>query len=554
MTVPPDDTTTDPQSIIAALQQRLDAALAHRNSEYNERIEHQTATIDVLKAISASPGDAQPVFELIATRARDICGSYGVSVFEFDGSLIHLRAWTGVSDNPKVREAYLARFPCAPTRNSPEGRAIVDRHVVYIKDYLSEPDLEHTPGTTIRSSVTVPMIRGSGVIGILDMGSHEVAGFSDTQVQLLKTFAEQAVIAITSAETYRALQTRTSDLQETLEYQTATSDVLKVISGSEFGLAPVFQAIVETAARLCSADQATIYRYQDGEYQWAAGTSLLPDYERIERGVRHRPGTGSLVGRVTLEGRTVQISDAWTDPLYELKDDARVGGVRTMLGVPLLRDGEPIGVIGLARRQVEPFTDRQIELVSTFADQAVIAIENTRLLTEQREALEQQTATAEVLQVINANSGNLTPVFEAMLEKAMRLCDAVFGQLHTFDGDRWHTAAMNGLPAEYAEYRERTPPTYGPGTGPALILQGEDVVHIADIADSEAYRAGEPARRALVDSDTREATSRSRFAKIESCSVSLRSSVRRCDRSPKGKSRCCRTLPTRRSLQSRIRG
>ena len=154
------------------------------------------------------------------------------------------------------------------------------------------------------------------------LNSMELGGFSDSQVELLKTFAEQAVIAITSAETYRALQTRTSDLQESLEYQTATSDVLKVISGSEFELEPVFQAVVETATRLCRADQAVIYRYHDGVYRWAAGTSLLPDYERIERGVSIPPGTGTVVGRVALEHRPIEILDALADPLYEVKDDA----------------------------------------------------------------------------------------------------------------------------------------------------------------------------------------------------------------------------------------
>jgi two-component system NtrC family sensor kinase len=175
------------------------------------------------------------------------------------------------------------------------------------------------------------------------------------------------------------------------------------------------------------------------------------DYERIERNVRIRPGTGTLVGRVAVSGDTVQILDAWTDPLYEVKEDARVGGVHTMLGVPLLREGLPIGVIGLARRRIEPYTDKEIELVRTFADQAVIAIENARLITETREALDQQTATAEVLQVINSSPGDLTPVFNAMLEKALRLCDAACGHLYTYDGERFHPTVMRG-DASFAEW------------------------------------------------------------------------------------------------------
>ena len=173
--------------------------------------------------------------------------------------------------------------------------------------------------------------------------------------------------------------------------------MLKVISRSTFDLGPVFQTVAATAVRLCNADQAGVYLHQNGEYRWASGYSQLPEYERIEREVRIRPGTGTLVGRVALEGRAVQILDAWTDTLYEAKEDARVGAIHTLLGVPLLRDGSPIGVIGLGRQKIEPFTERQIELVSTFAAQAVIAMENARLINEQREALERQTAVSEIL-------------------------------------------------------------------------------------------------------------------------------------------------------------
>jgi two-component system, NtrC family, sensor kinase len=323
--------------------------------------------------------------------------------------------------------------------------------------------------------------------------------FSDSQVALLQTFAEQAVIAITSAETYRALQTRTNDLQQSLEYQTATSEVLKVISTSNFALEPVFRSLVYTAVRLCHADQAVIYRVQDGAFRWAAGTDMLPEYERIERGVAIRPGSGTLIGRVALEARPVQILDAWTDPLYEVKDDARAGGVHTLLGVPLLRDGVPIGAIGLARRRVEPYNDRGVELVATFADQAVIAIENARLVAEQREALEQQTATAEVLQVINSSPGHLAPVFDAMLEKAVDLCGAAFGILLTYDGERFHHVTFRSIPAAYVQFMREHPPIYGPQSAPGRLALGERLVHMLDITDTDAYRSREANRRAIAD-------------------------------------------------------
>ena len=330
----------------------------------------------------------------------------------------------------------------------------------------------------IRGSVLgVPLLRDGHVAGAIVLSRSQTGGFTETQIELLQTFAEQAVIAITSAETYRALQTRTADLQQSLEYQTATSDVLRVISRSTFDLDPVFQAVVETAARLCHADQAVIFRPQDGAYRLAASCSNTPEYERIEREVVIHPGPGTLVGRVARDGRTVQIPDAWTDPLYEAKDDARVGGIHTLLGVPLLRDGVTIGVIGLARRRVEPYTDAQIQLVSTFADQAVIAIENTRLLTEQQEALEQQTATAEVLQVINAIAGRSDAGVRRDPGQGARAVRRRVGTLTTYDGEHVHAlVASHGL-------RRRACRIDAPAPIAADIsverLVGERLVHIS---------------------------------------------------------------------------
>ncbi len=398
-----------------------------------------------------------------------------VALLEYDGALVHLRALLGAESYGQATvETYTSLWPMPPIRGSMVGRAVLDRKTIHTRDVAAEEELDDRIRSLGHgSNLVVPFMRDGQAIGALTMNSRESGGFSDSQVTLLQTFAEQAVIAITSAETYRALQTRTADLQQSLEYQTATSEVLRVISRSSFDLEPVFQAVVETATRLCHADQAAIYRYRDEAYRWAASFSNTPEYERIEREVVIHPGSGTLVGRVARDGCTVQILDAWTDPLYEAKDDARVGGIRTLLGVPLLRDGVAIGVIGLARRRIEPYTEAQIQLVSTFADQALIAIENTRLLTEQQEALEQQTATAEVLQVINSSPGELAPVFDAILDKAHRICGAVVGGLTTYDGEYFRAVASHGLPEEHVALMRQP---YRPNIFIQQLVNGERLV------------------------------------------------------------------------------
>jgi two-component system NtrC family sensor kinase len=481
----------------AELLKERDAVVETLKAENEELRAAQAAGLEVLQAMVASLGDTQPVFDLIARKAADLCAAKAAAVAIYDGAMLHLATQNGY--DPAFAKVYATQFPRPVAPDTVMGRTILNRRVEQIENIAAEPayGMARAPGHW--STMAVPLLRTGTPLGVIAVGRPIIGRFPENQVTLLKTFAEQAVIAIASAETYRDLQARTADLQESLEYQTATSDVLKVISSSSFALEPVFRSVVYTAVRLCHADQAVIYRVQDGAFRWAAGTDMLPEYERIERGVAIRPGPGTLIGRVALEARPVQILDAWTDPLYEVKDDARAGGVHTLLGVPLLRDGAPIGAIGLARRRVEPYTDREVELVTTFADQAVIAIENARLVAEQREALEQQTATAEVLQVINASPGDLAPVFDAMLDKAVDLCGAAFGILLTYDGERFHHVAFRSIPAAYVEFMREHPPNYGPENAPGRLALGERLVHVFDITDSDAYRSGDPNRRAIAD-------------------------------------------------------
>ena len=483
-----------------ALQERT-AELAERNDAFAERIEHQAATIDVLKEMSASPGDPQPVFDMICGQAQALLGTSGVGLFEYDGEMVHYRANV---DNGAFSTsgfaAYTSGWPRVPDRGSITCRAILAGTTIHIRDLDADSsvsqmvrDLGH------RTQISVPLMREGRAIGAISTGSMRVDGVSDTQIELLKTFAEQAVIAITSAETFRALQTRTADLQESLEYQTATSDVLKVISRSAFALQPVLDSVVQTAARLCDADIGYILT-RDGEaFRSVAAYATVPGADAVPRDRVMTPGRGSAVARAIQEQRTILIEDALADPEYTYSWAIDSLKIRTTLGVPMFRNGEVVGGIGFARMRVWPFTDRQIELLSTFADQVVIAMENARLIAEQKEALEQQTATAEVLGVINASPGDLAPVFWTMLDRALRLCGAAFGELVRIEGETFTPLSIVGMPDAFVERRVGSPTPIKPGTAGWGFLSGDNVVHIPDLMETEGYRGSEPTRRVLVD-------------------------------------------------------
>jgi len=290
-------------------------------------------------------------------------------------------------------------------------------------------------------------------------------------------------------------------LRESLEQQTATAEVLQVINSSPGDLAPVFEAVLEKATRLCEADGGYFLRYQYGNHTFAAGHGLQPEFAAF-LSQQSQPSAGSPAALVVQGAPYIHITDLKNDDYYQTARRRAIvdlGGFRTGLIVPMRRGDVVLGSCNLGRSEVRPFTDKQIALVQNFAAQAVIAMENARLLTETREALEQQTATAEVLQVINASPGDLAPVFQAMLEKAMLLCEAAFGQLVVNDGGRFVTAATRGVPTAFAEYRRSDPPDYGPGTTPFRIRAGERVVRSDDLKAEPAYWSGEPNRRAIVD-------------------------------------------------------
>jgi GAF domain-containing protein len=485
------------QAVIAIENARLFEEVQARTRDLTEALQQQIATADVLKAISRSAFDLKPVFDTLVASAVQLSDAFSGAICVRDGEVFRYQAFAGPGASPELHD-YLLAHPATPGRGSIAGRAVLSGQVEQIPDIREDPEYAvplDARGNRARAVLGVPLLGKERVEGAIVLTRQEPGLYPQRQIEILQTFADQAVIAIENVRLFEEVQARTRDLQESLQQQTATADVLKAISRTAFDLDTVLETLISTAVRLCNATHGVIFRRHGEVYKYGASRMEVdPVYHDHERNVEIRPGRGTLVGRVALEKRVVRIDDAWSDPEYDEKEEARVGKVRAMLGVPLLRGGEPIGAFALARGEPIPFTQRQVELVATFADQAVIAIENSRLFEQVQartrdlsEALQQQTATADVLNVISRSAFDLQPVFNTMAENAVRLCEAERAVIFKFDGELLRAVAAHNVSPELWQFLDRNPIAPGRRTISARAALYRRTVQVADVQSDPDY-------------------------------------------------------------------
>jgi signal transduction histidine kinase len=478
-------------SSVADLQEKLE----RQARELEEAHEQQAATAEVLKVISSSPGELEPVFNAMLANATRICeATFGV-LFQSEGDALRTVA---MHDAP---QPYVEERRINPTIKPPPGtalgRALATKQPVQIADVLNEPQYFNVPSgyaspvlnklAGARTVLAVPMLKENELAGAIVIYRQEVRPFTDKQIDLVKNFAAQAVIAIENA---RLL----NELRESLQRQTATSEVLSVISSSPGELEPVFNAMLANATHICEATLGNLFLREGPTFRAVATHSKQGYIDYLQRHpvVDLRDNPGILLDRLASTKQVVHVHDLRTDQSYLGKNDrivtlVEVAGARTIVVVPMLRESELIGAIVIFRQEVRPFTVKQIELVQNFAAQAVIAIENTRLLSELRESLQQQTATADVLKVISRSTFDLHTVLQTLVESAARLCDADKTIITREKNGVFYRAEAYGFPREFMDYVKDIPikPERGSSFGRAL-LEGQ-VVHIPDVNTDPEY-------------------------------------------------------------------
>jgi GAF domain-containing protein len=481
----------------SAVKSGREPEAARLRRELRDALEQQAAASEILRAISRSPSDLEKIFAAMLKHATRLCAAKFGVLFLREEDKFRAVAMHGA---PRQFAEERRRNPLLPPKpGTGLGRMMETRRTVQIADAQAEPAYRNDPVRAVffqlagaRTFITVPMLKDNEIVGAIVVYRQEVRPFTERQIELVSNFAAQAVIAIENTRLLNELRQRTDelsqrtdDLTEALEQQTATSEVLKVISSSTGELELVFQAMLENATRICEATLGIMFRFENGVARPVAMLGAPPAFAEFLR-TQVRPGPQTALRRAAQTRKPIHIHDMRLEAGYLAGEPIMVagvdlGGMRTLLNVPLLKDDDAIGGIGIYRTEVRPFTDKQIGLVQNFAAQAVIAIENTRLLNELRESLAQQTATADVLSVISSSPGELGPVFQAMLEKATNICGAKFGVLYRYDGGAFQPAAMLNAPQPYADFVwSRGPFLPQPGNALDRLLQTKQLIHTVD--------------------------------------------------------------------------
>jgi two-component system, NtrC family, sensor kinase len=479
------------------LEKRLADALGQlqtSNRELAEAREQQTATSEILRVISRSPTDIQSVLDSVAENAGRLCEASDTQVYRLAADELRLVAHYGAIPTGPVGEFTVPVIPGVVS-----GRTVLERRIVHVADLQTEEN-DFPVGSQLarrfgyRASLSVPLMREGLPLGAIHLRRIEAQLFTERQIALLQTFAAQAVIAIENVRLFRELEARNRDLTEALEQQTATSEVLNVISRSTFDLQPVLEAVIERATRLCDATRGHIFRF-DGEFlRFAAAYGATSDFTDWLEGNPVPPGPGSVAGRAASERRTVHVHDVLAELGYQVLALQRLQDYRTVLAVPMLRDGGLLGVITILKSEVAPFTDEQIGLVATFADQAVIAIENVRLLQELRarthalaRSVEELTALAEVGRAVSSTL-NLKTVLDTIVARAVQLSGTIGGVIYEYDETTlaFHVRGAYHADDELIELLRATPVRLGEGAvGTAAARQAP--VQVMDVLDEREY-------------------------------------------------------------------